>query len=272
MGAEGKCDDRRLGGTMTLGPTKVYAFLVASILVIATSPCLGKEPQPRIVVFDGRGTNLFVSSTGGTIDWPVENGALVSTPNGRRSNNLISRVLFRDAEVHVEFLLPPEGDGNSGIYLHGLYELQILNSKNTHALAVGRVGAIYGLHAPTVDASLPLGEWQALDVVYHAPRRDADGEITTDGTISARLNGRPIHDGATVGAATSAYNPFAYDATPFVRGLQERREQQLIGPLILQDHDSPVRFRNIWIRPLDDRATVLDLTQGAPDAEHTPSR
>jgi hypothetical protein len=269
---DGKCGDRRLGGTMTLGPTKVYALVVASILVVATSPCLGEELRPRIVVFDGRGTNLFVNSAGGTIDWPVENGALVSTPNGRRSNNLISRVLFCDVEVHVEFLLPPNGDGNSGVYVHGLYELQILNSKNTHAPAVGGMGAIYGLHAPAVDASLPPGEWQALDIVYHAPRCDTDGKIVTEGTISARLNGRQIHDGATISAATSAYNPFAYDATPFVRELQERQEQRSIGPLILQDHDCPVRFRNIWIRPLDDRATVLDLTEDTPEAERTPSR
>jgi hypothetical protein len=251
---------------------KVYAFLIASILVVATSPCLGEERRPRIVVFDGRGTNLFVSSAGGTIDWPVENGAFVSTPNGRRSNNLISPVLFIDDEVHVEFALPTDGDGNSGVYLHGLYELQILNSKKTHAPAVGRMGAIYGLHAPTVDASLPPGEWQALDIVFHAPRRDTDGKIVTEGTVSARLNGRQIHDGAIIGAAASAYNPFAYDATPFVAELQERQERESIGPLILQDHDNPVRFRNIWIRPLDDRATVLDLTEGTPEAEHSPSR
>jgi hypothetical protein len=175
------------------------------------------------------------------------------------------------ARATVE-LLAAEVDGNSGIYLHGLYELQILNSRNAHAPAVGRMGAIYGLHAPTVDASLPPGEWQALDIILHAPRRDADGKIVTEGTISARLNRRKIHNDATIGAGTSAYNPFNYDATPFLRTLRERQERRSIGPLILQDHDCPVRFRDIWIRPLDDRALVLDLTECSIGAEHVPSR
>lgn len=214
-------------------------------------------PRGAIVLFDGRGANQFVSSSGEAIDWPAEN-ELVSTPNGRRSNHLVSRLHFRDARVHVEFKLPAAGDGNSGIYLQGQYELQILDPEKSAKLGRGTVGAIYGLHAPRVNAARCPDVWQAFDVCYHAPRRDTADRITQIGSITAWLNGRLIHDHVTVGERTSAYNPYHYDTTGYLAAIARRQQRTMTGPLILQDHDCPVRFRNIWVLPLDDEAGYYD--------------
>ena len=219
------------------------------------------EPPPGAVrLFDGHSAPGFVSTQGGAIDWPIEDGALVSTPNGKRSNNLMSRLHFRDAQVHLEFLLPMEGEANSGVYFQGLYEIQILASDKDTQLGVGDMGAIYGLHAPRVNAARGRREWQTLDVRYRTPRRDASGKITEDGTITAWLNGRLIHDRAPIGEQTSDYNPYRYDTTPYVAAIAERQQRTLTGPLMLQDHDSQVRFRNVWILPLDEQGGFYDPT------------
>jgi 3-keto-disaccharide hydrolase len=215
-------------------------------------------PADAVVLFDGQGKNLFVSVTGGAINWPVEESALVSTPNGRRSNDLVSRLHFRDAEVHVEFMLPPAGDGNSGVYLHGQYELQILNSAGKNDPGTGDMGAVYGLYKPLVNAARAPGEWQTYDIIYKAPRRDTDGKLVAEGTITAWLNGRLIHDRVTVCAKTSDYNPYRYDTTDYLATIAKRQERTMVGPLVLQDHDSPVRFRNVWVKPLDDQAGMYD--------------
>lgn len=194
---------------------------------------------------------------GGPIDWPSA-GVLTSTPNGRRSNNLVSRFHFRDARVHVEFRLPPEGDGNSGVYLQGLYELQILATPPTSKSGRGDLGAIYGLYAPRVNAATSRGCWQSFDICFVAPRRDADGNITRSGSISVRLNGRMIHDCVSIGAQASQYNPYAYDTTGYLAQIARRQLRTGAGPLLLQDHDSQVQFRNVWILPLDDRAGFYD--------------
>jgi hypothetical protein len=219
-----------------------------------------------IVLFDGRGVNLFVSAAGESIDWSADAGTLVSTPNTRRSNNVVSRVHFRDAEVHVEFMLPTAGDGNSGVYLHGVYELQILNSARSDP-GVGDMGAVYGLYKPLVNAARGPGEWQAYDIRYVAPRRDSAGKLVEEGALTAWLNGQLIHNRVKVGAKTSDYNPYQYDTTDYLATIAERQARTMVGPVILQDHDNPVQFRNIWVRPLDDQAQV----DGRKLADNAPS-
>jgi len=246
------------------GTALIAALAIGATAVSAPRPDMLFVPPPAdaIVLFDGRGTNLFVSTTGDTVNWPVKDGALVSTPNSRRSNNLVSRLHFRDAEVHVEFMLPSTGDGNSGVYLHGEYELQILNSADKNDPGLGDMGAVYGLHKPLVNAARRPGEWQAYDVRFAAPRRDPAGKLIAEGTITAWLNGRMIHDRAKIGMKTSDYNPYRYDTTDHLATIARRQRRTMVGPLILQDHDSPVRFRNIWVKPLDDQAEMYDAAVG----------
>lgn len=211
-------------------------------------------PADAIVLFDGQGVQKFVSMSGGEIDWPVEDGTLVSTRGKQRSNHIVSTVHFRDADIHAEFLLPEKGNGNSGLYLHGNYELQIINSHGTGEPTMEDMGALYGFAKPLVNAARPPGVWQVYDVRYRAPRRDAAGNIVEEGTLTAWLNGQKVQDGTRFGEPRSKYHPYRYGVTPYLEAIWEQQKKTSRGPLFLQDHDNPTRFRNVWIRPLDDQA------------------
>ncbi len=211
-------------------------------------------PKDAIVLFDGGASHRFVSMAGGAIDWPIVDGALESTRDKRRSNHLVSTVHFRDADIHVEFQLPETGSGNSGIYIHGNYELQIFNSYGRTELTQNEMGAIYGFAPPLVNASRKPGEWQVYDIRYRAPRRDASGAIVEEGSVTAWLNGQKVQDNTTFGEPRSKYHPYRYGTTPYLQAIWTTQKQTSVGPVFLQDHDTPVRFRNIWLRPLDELA------------------
>ncbi|MBL7039611.1 MAG: DUF1080 domain-containing protein [Pirellulaceae bacterium] len=215
-------------------------------------------PKDAVVLFDGQGADLFLSMEGGEINWPVEDGTLVSTRGQGRSNHLVSKLHFRDADIHVEFMLPETTSGNSGVYVHGNYELQIFNSFGKKKIEMGDAGAIYGFSKPLVNACRKPGEWQVCDIRYRAPRRDDSGEIVEEGSITAWLNGKKVQDNATFGEPKSKYHPYRYGTTPYLQRIWEQQKKTMTGPVFLQDHDSPVRFRNVWIRPLDDCAALYE--------------
>ncbi len=196
----------------------------------------------------------MLSMAGGPIDWEIDAGALVSKANGKRSNHLVSKLHFRDALIHVEFMLPTTTSGNSGIYIHGLYELQILNSSDKQELSDADAGAIYGFAPPLVNACLEPERWQIYDIEYRAPVRDAEGAIVKVGSITAKLNGQIVQDNTQIGEPRSRYHPYRYGTTPYLEAVAKKMRTTMTGPLVLQDHDSPVRFRNVWILPLDDQA------------------
>jgi hypothetical protein len=221
-------------------------------------------PNDAVVLFDGQGTNQFLSMSGGAIDWPTEDGGLVSTRSKQRSNHLVSKFHFRDAEIHVEFLVPNKGSGNSGVYVHGNYELQIFNSFGKQQIGMGDMGAIYGFSKPLTNASRRPGEWQVYDIRYRAPRRDKSGKIVEEGSITAWLNGKKVQDNAKFGEPRSKYHPYRYGTTPYLQEIWRRQQKTMTGPLFLQDHDNPVRFRNVWVRPLDDCATVYEPAMDGP--------
>jgi hypothetical protein len=213
-----------------------------------------KPPKDAQLLFDGTRKHRFLSKTGGEVDWPIEAGAIVSTPNGGHSNHIVSSLHFRDADIHVEFMLPTKGPGNSGIYIHGNYELQIINSYGKDEISEKEIGAVYGFSKPLVNAGRKPGEWQVYDVRYRAPRRDQNGEITEEGTITAWLNGQKVQENAQLGEPRSTFHPFRYRTTDYLKTIWKRQKQTMTGPVFLQDHGAPVRFRNVWIRPLDDQA------------------
>ena len=214
------------------------------------------------MLFCGTEPHQFLNKRGGDADWPVVEGALVSTRGETRSNHVVSRLHFRDAEIHVEFQLPTRGAGNSGIYIHGHYELQIIAPRDPPTLNDRTLGAIYGFSPPQVAAGRSRGEWQVYDIRYCAPRRDEEGTIVRPGKISAWLNGQRVQCNAEVGEPRSVYHPYRHQSTPYLQAIQRRQQATATGPLFLQDHDNPVRFRNVWVRPLDDRACFYD----APNA------
>jgi len=217
-------------------------------------------PDDAIVLFDSRGTNLFLSMEGGGINWPVEDGVLVSTRGQRRTNHLVSKLHFRDADIHVEFVLPEHTSGNSGVYIHGNYELQIFNSFGKEEPKMEDMGAIYGFSVPQANACRKPGEWQIYDIRYRAPRRDENSTIVQEGSITAYLNGVKVQDNTTFGEPKSRWHPYRYGTTQYLQGIWKRQKKTMTGPVFLQDHDSPVRFRNVWIRPLDDHAFMYEQT------------
>jgi hypothetical protein len=237
-------------------------FCVLASTLAADGPQQNQRPAPppdgAIVLFDGRGTNQFLSMEGKEINWPVEDGALISTRGQGRTNHLVSKLHFRDAEMHVEFMLPDQGPGNSGVYLHGNYELQIYNSLGKVEPTMDDMGAIYGFSKPLANACRKPGQWQVYEIRYRAPRRDDSGQIVEDGSLTAHLNGVLVQDRATFGEPKSPYHPFRYGTTPYLAKIWEQQKRTGVGPLFLQDHDSPVRFRNIWVRPLDDLAFLYE--------------
>ena len=173
-------------------------------------------PDDAIVLYDGQGTNLFLSMEGGPIDWPVEDGTLVSTRGQRRTNHLVSKLHFRDADIHVEFLLPDKTSGNSGVYIHGNYELQIFNSFGKGEPSMEDIGAVYGFAKPLVNAGRKPGDWQVYDIRYRAPRRDAAGKVVRQGSLTAWLNGamRPTGHDIRRTTLTLASVPVWNDALP----------------------------------------------------------
>ena len=209
-------------------------------------------PKGAIVLFDGKDVNLFRAMDGGPCDWPVEDGTLVSTRNDKRSGHIVSQQHFRDADIHVEFMLPPKGSGNSGIYIHGNYELQVIESFGKEKPGAGDVGGIYGFHKPLVNAARERDQWQVYDIRYRAPRRDEDGKIVEPGSITAWLNGQKVQDSAKFEEPRSVYHPYRYRTTDYAKEIGRRQIATMTGPVFLQDHHNPTRFRNVWIRPLDD--------------------
>ncbi|NDC62389.1 MAG: DUF1080 domain-containing protein [Planctomycetia bacterium] len=217
----------------------------------ATLPA--KPPADAIVLF-GDGSEAepprFTSTSGGPIDWPVHDGSLVVRDGPGRMNHVVSTVLFRDAEVHAEFLVPSVAGGNSGLYLHGQYEMQIADTFGVLPTTDQCEGALYRFARPLVNAALPAGRWQVYDVRFIAPRRNAAGAITTPGSVTAWLNGRIVQSGLRFAEPRSPYTPYRYGTTDYLRSVERRLLETGEGPLFLQEHGSPVRFRNVWIRRL----------------------
>jgi hypothetical protein len=216
------------------------------------TPLPVKPPRGAILLIDDRGENsAFTNMAGGPIDWPVRDGGLEVRSNGARSNHVVSHALFRDADIHVEFAVAGAARGNSGIYLHGHYEVQIFDSAAAQEPGDQDQGALYRYGRPIVNAARPAGEWQVFDIRFIAPRRDATGRITSAGRVTAWLNGRLVQNGIAFTEPRSPYHPYLHGVTDHLRAVEKRLLETGRGPLFLQDHDSPARFRNVWIRPLD---------------------
>jgi hypothetical protein len=214
-----------------------------------------KPPPGAVMLIDERLADAppttFTSMAGGPIDWKVVDGTLVVNTTGQHANHIVSKQLFRDADIHAEFMIDPAAKGNSGLYLHGHYEMQIYDSFGAQPPTEQDEGSLYRFAKPLVNASRPAGEWQVYDIRFIAPRRDASGTIVTPGSVTAWLNGEIVQDGFTFTEPRSPYVPYKHGVTDFLRGVEQRFLATGEGPLFLQDHGSPTRYRNVWIRRLD---------------------
>ena len=209
-------------------------------------------PPPGAIVLFGDGSALpaFTAMNGGPIDWKVENGTLVVTTTKGHANHIVSKEMFQDADIHAEFMVDPAAHGNSGLYLHGHYEMQIYDSFGVEPPTEQDEGALYRFGPPLVNAARRPGEWQVYDIRFIAPRRDAAGRITQAGSVTAWLNGKLVQDGLTFTEPRSPYTPYRHGVTEYLRGVEKELLSTGRGPLFLQDHGSPTRYRNVWVRPL----------------------
>ena len=198
-------------------------------------------PAGAVVLFDGKDLSAWQRRGGGPATWRIEEDAAVS-----RGGDIVTRQKFRDCRLHVEFNVPSmpnqrgQSRGNSGVYLMGRYEIQVLDSYGPAIEPPGRklgkdeCGAIYDQTPPRVNATLPPGTWQTYDIWFRAPRFDAQGRVIDKPRFTVIQNGVKIHQNVAVEGATRAG-----------MGAPSTGE----GPILLQDHGDPVRYRNIWIVP-----------------------
>lgn len=201
----------------------------------ADYPSVPPVPGAR-VLFDGTHLQEWVNRNGGgPAGWHVRDGY---TEVKRGNGDILTRALFTSYQLHVEFWLPlmPEARGqaraNSGVYNQGRIEVQVLDSYGEPPRD-NEVGGIYRVAVPLRNASRKPQRWQSYDIAYRAPRVEPDGTQTARGSITVFLNGILIH------------NNVQFDAQVTTAGLPGDFSKP--GPLLLQDHGDPVRFRNIWI-------------------------
>ena len=220
--------------------------------VVTPGAVPGAPPSDAVVLFDGTSLDAWQPQGG---PWIVEEGVLTVPPRGPDGgeNALATKDSFGDVQLHLEFRTPnpPEKSsqdrGNSGIWFMQRYEIQILDGYENPTYADGTVGAIYGWKPPLVNPSRPPGEWQSYDIVFERPRFGPDGELLRPAYITAFLNGVLVQNrqpwlGGTIWRQVGTYEPHE-DA----------------APIQLQDHDSPVSFRNIWVRRLPEAAASHDF-------------
>lgn len=192
-------------------------------------------PSDAIVLFDGKDMTAWE----GAESWEVADGAVTVG-----TQDIHTKQPFGDCQLHVEWATPAEvkgegqGRGNSGIYLMGRYELQVLDSYDNQTYFDGQAGSIYKQVPPLVNASRKPGEWQTYDIVFHAPHFNDDGSVKTPATITAFHNGVLVQDHYALAGATF------YDRPPSYTAHAEKE------PLVLQSHHNPVRYRNVWVREL----------------------
>jgi hypothetical protein len=200
-----------------------------------------RPPADAIMLFDGRDLSRWRDEKGGPAKWKVENGYIEVVAG---AGSLVSADAFGDVQLHVEWATPAkvEGEdqerGNSGVYLMGLYEVQVLDSYNNVTYPDGQAGALFGEYPPLVNASRPPGEWQTYDIIFHGPRFDPNGKLTRTAHITVLHNNVLVQDNVELTGPTAFQRRPPYKAHP----------AEL--PLSLQDHSFPVRYRNIWVRKL----------------------
>lgn len=211
------------GGTATVSIKGVEVGVLPKVL--RESPTLGaKPPKEATVLFDGKNTDHWENGK-------IENGLLVAGTQTKKK--------FGDQKIHIEFRIPyqPEDDsqgrGNSGIYLQGRYEVQMLDSFGLEGKH-NECGGIYSVRDPNVNMALPPLSWQTYDIDYTAGKYDDAGKVVSNPRITVIHNGVKIHDNVELpGDRNTTAAPVQPGNAP--------------GPIYLQDHGNPVRYRNIWV-------------------------
>jgi hypothetical protein len=196
----------------------------------------GEVPSDAIVLFNGKDLSEWTYTDGRQAGWIVSDGAMIVKDGG-----ITTKREFGDIQLHIEFMTPSpakgtgQDRGNSGVYLQGAYEVQVLDSYGNETYTNGMCGAIYEQYPPLVNVSRPAGVWQVYDIIFRAPNFGDDGALIKKATITVFHNGILIQDHVELQGTTRA---------------SIRTVEKSTGPLYLQDHNHPVKYRNIWVREL----------------------
>ncbi len=197
-------------------------------------------PSDALVLFDGSGLGSWESMKGGDAKWLVSDGVMTVAAG---TGDIRTKKLFGDVQLHIEWRTPAkvEGDGqgrgNSGVFFHEVYEVQVLDSYNSVTYSNGQAGSIYKQYIPLVNASKGPGEWQTYDIVFQSPVFAEDGEVVRKAIVTVFHNGVLIQNHVEL----TGHTPYT--------GLP-KYEPHGKGAIKLQDHGNPMSFRNVWIREL----------------------
>jgi hypothetical protein len=224
-------------------PDKTAVYSPVPPVVVAPE---GGVPSDAIVLFDGKNLDAWEPEKAGSPGWKLENGVMVVVPG---AGDIRTKRAFGDIQLHIEFREPSPAHGNgqyrgnSGVFLMGLYELQIMDSYENPTYVNGQAGAMYKQYAPLVNPSRPPGVWQTYDVIFRAARFAATGVVISPARVTVFYNGVAVQADVALGGWTRNKGYPHYEPTP----------DKL--PLSLQEHpqapgSGPVAFRNIWVREL----------------------
>lgn len=198
-------------------------------------------PADAIVLFDGDNLDAWTGRDG-KASWNLVDGAMEVNGTG----NVRTKAKFGSCQLHIEWMAPTsdtdqgQGRGNSGVFFFDRYEVQVLESHGSSTYADGQAAALYGQKPPDVNACRPAGEWNVFDIVFTAPTFDDKGAVLTPAYVTVIHNGVLVHNHVALLGATRH------------RAVAEYKAHGAKGPIGLQDHSDAVRFRNVWVRPLED--------------------
>lgn len=198
-------------------------------------------PSDAIILFDGTDMDQWEKPNGDPVGWKMADGAMTVV---KETGSIRTKQSFGDMQLHLEWRAPSEvvgegqGRGNSGVYIQGRYEVQVLDCYENITYSNGQTGSVYKQHVPLANACRPPGEWQTYDIIFMAPRFKEDSSLFTPATVTV------IHNGVLL------LNHAVIKGTSEFIGLPAYKAHSLKQPLMLQDHGNPVSFRNIWVREL----------------------
>lgn len=198
-------------------------------------------PSDAVILFSGKDLSNWTDYKNNFVKWRIENGVMTVE---KGTGPIQTKQVFGSCQLHIEWKTPAQvtdsgqNRGNSGIFFMGRYEVQVLDSYNNRTYSNGQAGSIYKQFIPLVNACKPPGEWQTYDIIFIAPNFDADGNVVSPAKITVLQNGVLIQNNVTVKGET------VYDGQPSYKKHNDKEY------LMLQDHNSPVSYRNIWIREL----------------------
>ncbi len=201
---------------------------------------IGGPPADAYILFDGSSADQWEHLNGKTVGWKLEDGAMTVVAG---TGDIQTKKEFGDCQLHLEWRSPSviegegQGRGNSGVFLQGMYEVQILDSYQNRTYSNGQAGAIYKQHVPLVNPLRSVGEWNTYDIIFKAPQFNSDGVKVASGYITVLINGVLVQNHVEIKGTTE------YIGLP-------KNPVHGPGPIKLQDHSNPVSFRNIWIREL----------------------